>query len=55
MIEEMELTGEVYKAKSGQWSFVIKGNDGEVYCRGGGFKTEQEAYEELNKLLLEMT
>jgi len=52
----MELVGEVYQAKSGQWAFVIKGNhDGVEYCRGGGFETEQEAYEELNKLLLEMT
>jgi len=50
----MELNGEVYKAKSGQWSYVIKDDDGVEYCRGGGFETEQEAYEELNKLLLEM-
>jgi hypothetical protein len=54
MTEETELMGEVYQAESGQWSFAIKGNDCVEYCRGGGFETEQEAYEELNKLLLEM-
>jgi len=53
--EQVELIGKVYKAKSGQWSYVIKDDDGVEYCRGAGFKTEKEAYEELNRLLLEMT
>jgi len=50
----MELMGEVYKDESGQWSYVIKGNDGVEYCRGSGFESKEDAYEEMNGLLLEM-
>ncbi len=38
----MEVTGQVYKASSGQWAWCVL-VDGVEECRGGGYQTEQEA------------
>ena len=50
----MGFTGEIYKASSGQWSFVIKNTTVVEYCRGGGYATKAEAKREMQKLLAEL-
>lgn len=34
---------EVYKAPSGQWSFIVFDDNGVDIIRGGGYATEDEA------------
>ena len=43
---------EAYQAQSGQWAWVIHDADGEDYCRGAGYPTEEEAKEALRDALL---
>jgi len=51
----MEFTGEVYKAKSEKWAFVLRGRDGETYGYALGYATEQVAKVEMQKLLAELS
>lgn len=41
----------VYQAESGQWSFVIKDDEGIELVRGGGFDCEDDARQEAENLL----
>ena len=50
---EIEYLGKVYKAPSGQWSWVIY-EDGEEYYRGAGYPSEAAAKEELKYQLAEL-
>ena len=42
--------GQVYQASSGQWSWRITDDDGEV-CGGAGYEGEEDAAEEMTDML----
>ena len=43
-------TGEVYQASSGQWSWRITDDEGEV-CGGAGYDEEEDAEEAMSDVL----
>jgi len=49
-----EFKGEVRKIGVGQWSFCIKGQCGNEFCRGGRYTTKSEAQKEMTLLLKEI-
>jgi len=42
----MNYTGKTYKADSGQWSWSIRDDDGEL-CAGAGYEDEDSAAEDM--------
>ena len=48
----MTYEGKIYRAPSGQWSWVII-EDGEELVRGGGYETEEDALEGMENELVE--
>lgn len=43
-------TGQVYQASSGQWSWRISDDDGEV-CGGAGYEAEEDAADAMADML----
>lgn len=46
----MTFTGETYQAPSGQWSWRINNDQGEI-CGGAGYDSEDSAQEAMNDQL----
>lgn len=46
----MNYTGETYQAPSGQWSWRIRDEHGEI-CGGAGYATEESAQQAMNDQL----